>query len=45
VWPSAGSPLLELFRGAKQGWHEEVEQRPQLLQLVLHWCACMPKLP
>lgn len=31
----AGKPLLEVIGAAEQLWHEEVEQAPQLRQVVL----------
>ena len=34
------APALKVFRAVEDAGDEEVEQRPQLLQIVLHRGAC-----
>lgn len=38
-------PLLEGAAALENGWQQEVEQCPQLRQLVLQWCPCQQDTP
>lgn len=33
-------PLCKAGRAVKHIWEDEVEERPQLIQVVLHWRPC-----